>query len=359
VRREHPTGARYVIAQPRTEGAGDLAAAILPLGSVPYDNRSLPLVSPDGRTVATQTGAAPEWPTLLAAPGVSVPAATRVEVHAIDRDLGIASAVATVAEPVLLGRGSSAEGFLVESPRPDGARWIGIHPWGPGAIEWLVADGRVNAFASPGPEGRLAWSRRAVDAEHFDLVVRRGTAEWVIGAQGGDWLLPVFGADDVLHAIRVADGRLAVASMVARSPESMRETLTLLRVADQGTPMSAYQMMASQAATLGTPRRDVVHALFWHPGSHRMALWRPVTSPAAATLLEPGSVAACLDPSGLALVGTPEHLAVQEPSNTGTRRVLVPGPQVPRAVSDPDWPYLLLAPRADHIELTAFALIRR
>jgi hypothetical protein len=257
VRREHPTGARYVIAQPRTEGAGDLAAAILPLGSVPYDNRSLPLVSPDGRTVATQTGLAPEWPTLLAARGASVPASTRVEVHAIDRDLGVASAVATLAEPVLLGRGGSAEGFLVESPRPDGARWIGIHPWGPGAIEWLVADGRVNAFASPGPEGRLTWSRRPVGTEHFDLVVRKGTSEWVIGAQGGDWLLPVFGADDVLHAVRVVDGRLDLASMVARSAESMRETLTLLRrVARRCTRCSGTRAHGAWPCGVRSPRQQ-------------------------------------------------------------------------------------------------------
>ena len=33
---------------------------------------------------------------------------------------------AAIRERVLLGRGSSAEGFLVEYPRPEGARWLGL-----------------------------------------------------------------------------------------------------------------------------------------------------------------------------------------------------------------------------------------
>ena len=43
-------------------------AGVLPLGAVPFDNMTLPLVSPDGRYVATQIGVAPPWSTILAEP---------------------------------------------------------------------------------------------------------------------------------------------------------------------------------------------------------------------------------------------------------------------------------------------------
>lgn len=348
------SGTRYVMRAPRTMRTSTLAAAILPVGSVPYDNRSLPLVSPDGTRIATQTGAAPDWPTVLGQADATVPAETRLELYAIDREQGQTRRLAEIPEPLLLGRGGDAEGFLVEAPRPDGARWIGRHPWASGTVEWLVADERVNAFASLGADGRLAWSRRAPGAEHFDLVVRRGRDEWVIGAQGGDWLLPVVAAHDGLFALRLLKGHLAVAYMETRSPETMRASLTLLPVASDRTRTDAYQALASHALMHDVAPNPTTHLLFWHPGSQRMALWRPLSSPAAAALLEPGSVAALVDPSGLVLLGTPEHLAAQDPANSGQKRVLVPGPQMPRPVDDTQWPYLLLAPHADRIDLTCF-----
>ena len=46
--------------------ARQFVAAILPLGTVPYDGFALPIVRPDGQAVATQTGYRPSWPTVLA-----------------------------------------------------------------------------------------------------------------------------------------------------------------------------------------------------------------------------------------------------------------------------------------------------
>ena len=52
-------------------------------------------------------------------------------------------------------------------------------------------------------------------------------------------------------------------------------------------------------------------------------------------------------------------LALQNPANTGARRVLVPGAQVPRVTNDEEWPYVLLAPKANQIELMAFGVLER
>ena len=196
-----------------------VVAGVLPLGAVPYDNQMLPLVSPDGRYIATQTGAPPTWPTMLAEAGAEIPSATRIEVYELDLREGIKpedrkppALIASVAEPMLLGRTCDAEGFLVESPREDGARWIGKASWRSGEVKWLVSGGDVNAFACLGSDGRLAWSRRAVDGQHFDLVVRSADGEWAVaGDASQDWLMPTWsGRSDSLFFLTLRDGNLVL-----------------------------------------------------------------------------------------------------------------------------------------------------
>jgi hypothetical protein len=337
----------------------DVSAGVLPLGSVPYDNRSLPLVSPDGRFVATQTGDPPAWETLLAGPEAPVPVSTRIEIYQIDRARGRTVFDRSLKQPLLLGRAGDAGGFLVESPRPDGARWIGYASWSGGSVEWLVADERVNAFGSLGPGRRLAWSRRAQDADHFDLVIRAAGDEWTVGSQGGDWLLPVWSAGGQgVFALRLDGGELELAHMFADSPASARQTIQRLRLATNMTSHHAYQCVASQALLTGVAAPGETHLLFWHPAAGRIALWRPLSSPGAAVLLEPDSMAAVVDPSGLALVATPRHLSVQRPSNIADRRTLLPGGHVPRPIDAADWPYVLLAPGRDRIGLMALRVVR-
>ncbi|MHC4416791.1 MAG: hypothetical protein ACYS0G_16095 [Planctomycetota bacterium] len=336
-----------------------VSAGILPLGSVPYDNRSLPLVSPDGRFVATQTGPPLEWPALLAGAGATVPEASRVEVFQLDRELGEAVFARATNQGILLGRAGDDAGFLVESPRPDGARWIGYTRWaGGGAAQWLVADENVNAFGCLGPGGRLAWSRRAGDAEHFDLVIRRGGEEWTVGAQGGDWLLPIWSdVPDGLFALRLDEGRLELTYMIAESPDSTKASLVRLPLASERSVHDAYQCVASVAVMTGVPGHREAHLLFWHPAAERIGLWRPVSSPGAALLLLEGSISAAIDMSGTALVGTDGQVYAQSPANLKDRRALLPGAHVPRPVARSDWPYVLLSPGEQRIGLIALRLI--
>ncbi len=104
-----------------------VSAAVRPLGSVPYDNLSLPLVSPDGRFLATQTDVPPTWQTVLAGPEATAPEATAVEIYRIHAGQINAPTsgpefVAVLPEPVVMGRACDERGFLVESVRPDGPR---------------------------------------------------------------------------------------------------------------------------------------------------------------------------------------------------------------------------------------------
>ncbi len=351
------TAARLV---PRSRPLLPAAASsgILPLGSVPFDGRSLPLVSPHGRFIATQTGVGPTWPTLLAEPAATVPAETRVEVYEILRGPdAVPARRTTLPDPMILGRSGDQTGFLVESVRPDGARWIGYARWSGGPVKWLVSDGHVNAFGSLGPAGALAWSRRAPGEDHFDLVIRRAGEQWTLGAQGGDWLNPIWSPTGAgLYALRLVQGRLEVIFVDAEGPQqtSVRQRLTL--AVGMGRH-DAYQTTAGGALITGVPHHGGEYLLLWHPTAMRIGLWRPLSSPAAPALLEAESIAALIERSGLALVTTPKHLIIQDPANPRDRRPLVPGPQVPRAVDRSDWPYLLMAPKADRIELMAFRVM--
>ncbi len=335
-------------------------AAILALGSVPYDNLSLPIVSPDGEFVATQTGVMPTWPTVLAEPGAAVPQATRIQIYSLDRQLGHAALHATIDEPLLLGRACDAGGFLVESIRPDGARWIGYASWSSGAIDWLIADDRVNAFACLGSDGRLAWSRRAGDADHFDLVVRRGDQEWTIGAQGGDWLCPVWsGKGDGLFALRLEQEMLRATHMIATDPTAIHQSLKHVTLAMQADVHDAYQTLASSVfvADSAPPGREAL--VFFHPAQMGMAVWWPVSRGASVPVsLAPYSTAALAVEPGFALVATEEALIIQNLADLRDRRDLLAGTMVPRRVRTTQWPYILLQPGDGRMGLLAMRLLK-
>ncbi len=351
----HHTRATFVEPGPR-EPAGAFIAGILPLGSVAYDNRSLPLVSSNGRFVATQVGGPPQWETLLAAPDCPQPLDSRIEIYRLDHELGEAQLQWVRGPGLLLGRGGNERGFLVEKPQPDGARWIGSMNWSGDATRWLVADEHVNAFGALGPDGRLAWSRRSGGAEHFDLVVRHGDEQWTVGAQGGDWLMPVWagtGAD--LFALRIEDGRLEAAFMNVATPDTTRQNVARVLIAEQRTRYDAYQCLASYAPNTTGPGQPSL--LLWHPSATRMALWLPLSSPDAMTLLEPESMAAVMDDSGNMLVATGQGVILMSPLDPRRRRTLVPGTHVLRPLTARDWPYMVLSPRGDRIGLMALRLV--
>lgn len=247
------------------------------LGTVATDGCTLPIFSPDGRRLAVQTGVVPDEATALARPGQRPPRASRIAIYQIEgRSL---TRLGETEAGLVLGRSADARGFLVESPRPDGSRWIGRIDWGSAAgtggeePEWLVQDGQVNAFAALGPAGELAYATRDVRERRFDLVVRRdGVAARLSGDGIRSYLFPTFSADGArLLAIAVRDGIAELTDLDPRSSAAMEQSLVRMTVSDRADDRVAAQMIAPQGARDATLGDDW---LVFHPALGTLVRWR-------------------------------------------------------------------------------------
>src|SRR5690606_12624916 len=110
--------------------------------------------------------------------------------------------------PILLGRDASAEGVLIESPRPDGSRWIGVATWSEEAarVRWLVRTEAVCAHAVFADAGAILYSRRAGPGSRFTLVHReRDGQERTLVLPDADLVFPLV-APDRRHATCLAVG---------------------------------------------------------------------------------------------------------------------------------------------------------
>ena len=230
-------------------------AQLQDVGEVPYDQSTLPLVSPDGNYIATSVGVAPVMSTLLAEPGSPSPLATGVEIWKINQDTGALAATCSLNPPLLLGRSADTEGFLVESPTPQGPRKIGKISWTTGELTWLVDDDNVNAFATLGPRGQLAYSTRAVDQEGFSLVVRNSQGNEIeVGTLEGNWYFPTWSTrNDRLYAFWISpENHMRLVSMLTISQEGMSASMNDLDLGENATPRVAYRAVAVQPVVQGT-----------------------------------------------------------------------------------------------------------
>ncbi|MBI1303634.1 MAG: hypothetical protein GC172_07580 [Phycisphaera sp.] len=276
---------------PGARGAGAAAVAGLPsleflqLGTVETDGFTLPVISPNGRFLAVQTGEPPDLATALARPGQRPPRASRIALYRLD-ERGIVRLGETGAGFVL-GRAADDTGVLIESPRPDGARWIGRIRWGAPRgsegyePEWLVQDGRVNAFATLGPDDALAYATRDVRDRAFDIVVRTEGRTLRIGGDGlRSHVYPALGPDGaLLHAFAVRDGvaELVVADLreLARAGGSTAGESAAIRrieISDRADDAVVAQMATPQGhldsfvrGGEGSPDGGGADFLFFHP----------------------------------------------------------------------------------------------
>lgn len=371
-----PASSGIDLSTPHNTPAGDtktnrVIAGVRPLGSVPNDNMTLPLVSPDLRRVVTQTGASPTPETLLARPEASVPVATRLEVYTLDMRNDIDGKKGEtrhapvrafrIEEPAILGRSCDAKGFLIESPREDGSRWIGRASWDTGEITWLVQDDSVNAFASLGPGGQLAWARRAKTTDHFELVVRNDSGEWSVPAGGEDRVMPSWSVNgEHLFVFRVEAASLAIECGLSSDEQAFTQSARSqsLPLLDRGRLLDAYQAMNGSPAIWGARPAPAEQIVFWHPGFDRCFLWRPLAIPARERAPMPaGSFAALVDDDVYAFVSLQKELIRQNLANPRDRASIVAGIQVPRPTGLADWAYVLLSPAEGRIGITAMQLL--
>lgn len=317
-----------------------------PLPPARTDGFALPVTSPDGTRLALQERSNADWPTLLADRGSTRALSAAVTVR------GTTSEAGRTADGLLLGRMASAQGVLVECPREDGARWIGLLPWKEGEPTWLAQESGVQAFAALGPRGELALCRRPPERAEFDLVVSRpeGSLTWP-RREGESWLMPVVATDGV-YACSLRDGVLELAFLPLRAGDTLTTSeaapaLLRKRVSLRGTERMAFQSFAAV-----TPDRaaTALGLLFFHPDLRRMAIWNPRTD--TVTLLAERSVAALLRSDGTALVSLPDRLVLQEvPPVPGLAPLqLISGLWIARGFDAQG--ALLVGPRADGAQVS-------
>jgi hypothetical protein len=359
-------------------------AHIRALGVVPYDMSALPLVSPDGRFVATQFGAPPTIATRDAAPGATVPGGTRVAIYRLEaredfnQELPL---VSVLEEPLLLGRSCNDEGFLVESPREDGSRWIGFVGWESRELEWIVADDNVNAFAALGPNERIAWSRRPIERGPFELVVQIMGGQFTIGGEvpdaieetatspdhqistsppGADWLAPTWSeTGDGLFVAALREGVLSLAYMQGIDRVGMLQSKQEIRLAFDARVGHAIDMMSGQPAVVGDPQPESPMLLFAHPSARYrgVALWRPLRRGGGSTqILDSRAYAAAIDGAGFVMVavdGGIEGFPLESPES---RITFASEDGVPRTTRSDDWPIVILAPLREQPRLRIVAM---
>jgi hypothetical protein len=380
--------------------------------SVPYDGFTLPLVSPDGRWLATQTGVPPTWPTLLAVEGQTPPRASAIEIWALDARTGWS--VARTETGLILGRSADLDGFLVEEVLEDGSRRIGRIDWPetirdrrlddpvaspdarsdrlagasavqPVAVDWIIDDGRVNAFAALaiGADGRsigpLAWCSRDIDVREFALSTRdgRSSAQWDLAPKPEQsWLLPVFSRDGrTLYAMRFRDGVVDLCAGDPSSVEAFEQSLLQRRLSVRMDLQRTYQTLAPQgtdaavppiAADASTPAASDGLLLF-DPDLRRIVQWdpqrgtyRPLLDGSFAAALAPDGSALIADRDGLLLDQTDARSPSQGGLQTGFPPRVYPRSAVPRHVrfmgdAPADW--ILFVSDRRTISIVRFALL--
>jgi hypothetical protein len=261
-------------------GQPEAVARAEPLFAAPLAEGTWPVFAPDGSRCAIEARSDATWATRVGDPLPPEGLAARIEAH--DCDPRRAGRLTTVLEgPWVLGRSATAEGFLVERPRADGGRDVGIAAWD-GGVRMVAEDGATNAFATARPDGSLAWCRRAPEGGDWHLVVARpdGSRRVTAPAPGSSMLMPVFSGDGAgLFALRL-DGRALSACWIALGadglpapdaasrpgasvPISMRSNLSLAVECARAAPGAA----ASPAG-----RDDV---LLWLHEARTVGRWAP------------------------------------------------------------------------------------
>lgn len=258
--------------QPVSGSISGSAASIdfRPFGAIPTDGITLPVLSPNGRYMAVQTGAAPDLATALARPGQRPPLASRIALYRID-PRGLVRLGETDGG-LVLGRNADDRGVLVERPQTDGTRWIGRLDWNNLEPEWLVQDGNVNAFAALGAEGTLVYSTRPVTSALFNLTVKKGDAVRSLDGDGTrSYLFPALSADaSTVFTLVLRDGILELGSADPTSGETLKQSLARAFVTDRGSDELALFMSTAQGVREGIEGKDWI---LYHRSVNSLARW--------------------------------------------------------------------------------------
>lgn len=380
-----PTLPSDPVASPVLRGttASRVAVSIETLGSISYDGLRVPIVSPNGGFIAAQEAPAPLPAVRLATRDSTASAASRATISISPLDAEVTGwrprvEVFDLEAPVLLGRDASEEGVLVESPRPDGSRWIGVAAWDEqeARVRWRVRDAGVAAHAVFGPAGAILYCRRPIDGDRFELV-RLGPdgTTTTLALPDASLVFPLM-APGQRYATCLAISDSSAISMLLIDL-SMDQGGTLGRVvrrfdlATSGGMVGAAQIVAaSQSAVQGVGRADAMGAsmgsdavpalgpIVFHPAMDRCVAID--ASRRALVPLAPKSVAAVDAGDGRALCSTPDGLVLWTPGpqpGRGTTTRVLSEDYLPRRTASAGRPFVLFAPvRRSATDLQVFGM---
>ena len=352
-----PPGPPSAEAVPPLSRSGRVLMSVRPVGFVEYDGLTLPLVSPDGSLIAVSTGQPPTWPTLLAAPDSEPPNNTTIVVYDISQAPPRRIEWKPPFKGAVLGRSADRDGFLVEAPAGDGARWIGHVRWRTGEIHWLVKEAnQVAAHAILLRSGDLVYSRRRSGELMCELVIQSpdGT-KGTLSEAGRSILMPLAAPDQrVIAAFSVNPDQtdlIVVAAEASPNAQPLRAE-SRLSVGRFGSPVTAYQSAAGVEATpngVGQFPDPVSKALssgilYGNPRNGRICLYE--TGLNAESVLPPtvAAGAAIVNASAAGILATAEKSLDVLAATTGRLGAIewggsttgLSGPYVARSTASPD-----------------------
>ncbi|MDP7069808.1 MAG: hypothetical protein QF561_00490 [Phycisphaerales bacterium] len=327
---------------------GAFRGEVWTVGAIPWNATVMPVASPEGRWIATASGVAPSNASLTAQDGALPPEGSQIEIWELLPGFSGARHQLTLTAPLLLTNAADAEGFLVESPRPDGSRWIGKVDWRTGTIAWLVQDDQVNTTPTLGPQNRLAWSTRSRDQRLFSLAVRlQDGREFAVPSNGSDWLLPSWSPRSMRLAVwrLTPEGVLSLVSMDATDVQSLAAPAHQIPVMTGASRWDAFTATGNLTLVQGLAPPPVEEVVFYHPVHQRMTVWMPTgINSDQLVSLAPDSIDAVHDDRGNFLLTLPRGLHWQSLSDLRNVVRVDHTPVYARPTTDPMRPFMLLDP---------------
>ena len=242
------------------------------LSVVGYDGFTLPVFSNDAEdiTFATQDGRSPSLEALMRKPG-SVAVDQSVVIRRINLN-GEIELIARHPAPLFLGRNGNSQGMLVERPKPDGSRAIGLASWSDDSLIWLVDDDSINAYGWISESGSLVYSSMAKDETEFKLKVLEsdGTTWEIPESLPYSWILPTWCDEEGLFAIRMGDGYADLAWGRSEDAAAFRKSLNTHRISERFSASLAWQTLASTTGGNGLSGSMIAWYSF---EERRLSLW--------------------------------------------------------------------------------------
>ncbi|MEE2681512.1 MAG: hypothetical protein VX641_03980 [Planctomycetota bacterium] len=218
-------------------------------GSIAFNGINLPLFeSAEGTHVATQEGSVAG--NLTTAESVRGAERLKVIIHRLGERGGPRQTFESESG-ILLGRNGNQRGFLVERPNEDGSRSIGLASWTDGTVDWLLDDGRVNAFGWIDTAGRIAYSTRSPDDSSFVVGIREADGtRWTIEEDlPYSWMFPILDPDgQTLFSVRLGDGYADMVHGTITNNRAFRETMKAQRMSNRASARRVSQMVSTSTS---------------------------------------------------------------------------------------------------------------